>query len=228
MTRALVAALVRALLLCAGARATRAVRRGGEPDIRGQEDRAGRRHGSAQGAADQATQTGSRSRCPERQKELQGEQQELRRQLGSLKQQLMAAEASRTEAADALAASEAAISKANRRLRELGDERTPDRAADREPPAAQPLRHRRPSRASRLQLAETLRQHYQLTLRDPLQAFLAGENPADLGRDAEYYGYLSRAASQRIGELQERRTELEQLEARIEEEERRTGQDRRR
>jgi septal ring factor EnvC (AmiA/AmiB activator) len=62
------------------------------------------------------------------------------------------------------------------------------------------------------QLAETLRQHYQLTLQDPLQSFLAGDNPADLGRDAEYYGYLSRAAAERIGELRLRRTELGQLE----------------
>ena len=57
-----------------------------------------------------------------------------------------------------------------------------------------------------------MRQHYLLTLRDPLQAFLAGENPADLGRDAEYYGYLSRAASERIGELQQQRSALDQLE----------------
>ena len=148
---------------------------------------------------------------PERQKELQGEQQELRQQLARMKQQLMAAEASRTEAADALAASEAAISRANRRLRELGEERS---QVERQ---IENLQQRSRSIAAtqsrqQVQLAESLRQHYQLTLRDPLQAFLAGENPADLGRDAEYYGYLSRAASQRIGELQERRIELNQLE----------------
>lgn len=148
---------------------------------------------------------------PERQKELQGEQQELRLQLARMKQRLMAAEASRTEAADALAASEAAISRANRRLRELAEERS---QVERQ---IENLQQRSRSVAAtqsrqQVQLAESLRQHYQLTLRDPLQAFLAGENPADLGRDAEYYGYLSRAASQRIGELQERRIELTQLE----------------
>jgi septal ring factor EnvC (AmiA/AmiB activator) len=148
---------------------------------------------------------------PQRQQDLQNEQQELKQQLARLKQQLMAAEASRTEAADALAASEAAISRANRKLRELGDERS---QVERQ---IESLRQRSLAVAAnqsreQAQLAETLRQHYQLTLRDPLQAFIAGENPADLGRDAEYYGYLSRAASQRIVELQERRTELGQLE----------------
>jgi len=148
---------------------------------------------------------------PQRQRELQGEQQELKQQLGRLKRQLMASEASRTEAADALAASEAAISKTNRRLRELGDERT---QVERQIESLQQRSRSVTANQSRqqAQLAETLRQHYQLTLRDPLQAFLAGDNPADLARDAEYYGYLSRAASARIGELQQRRTELEQLE----------------
>ena len=148
---------------------------------------------------------------PQRQRELQGEQQELKQQLGRLKRQLMASEASRTEAADALAASEAAISKANRRLRELGDERT---QVEQQIESLQQRSRSVTANQSRqqVQLAETLRQHYQLTLRDPFQAFLAGDNPADLARDAEYYGYLSRAASTRIGELQQRRTELEQLE----------------
>lgn len=148
---------------------------------------------------------------PQRRRELQGEQQELKQQLGRLKRQLMAAEASRTEAADALAASEAAISKTNRRLRELADERA---QVEREIETLQQRSRSVTASQSRqqVQLAETLRQHYQLTLRDPFQAFLAGENPADLARDAEYYGYLSRAASERIGELQQRRAELEQLE----------------
>ena len=148
---------------------------------------------------------------PQRQRELQGEQQDLKQQLGRLKRQLMASEASRTEAADALAASEAAISRANRRLRELGDERT---QVERQIESLQQRSRSVTANQSRqqAQLAETLRQQYQLTLRDPMQAFLAGDNPADLARDAEYYGYLSRAAAARISELQQRQTELEQLE----------------
>ena len=146
-----------------------------------------------------------------RQKELQSEQQELKQELAKLKRQLMASEASRTEAADALAASEAAISGANRRLRELADTRKQvEQQID-------TLRQRSRTVAAsqsrqQAQLAETLRQHQRLTLSDPLQSFVAGGNPAELGRDAEYYGYLSRAAAARIGELQERQSELSALE----------------
>jgi septal ring factor EnvC (AmiA/AmiB activator) len=141
---------------------------------------------------------------------LQGEQQELQQQLSRLKQQLMAAEASRTEAADALAASEAAISKTNRRLRELSEERA---QVEQQIEALQQRSRAVAASESRqqLQLAETLRQQDRLTLRDPFRAFLAGENPAELARDAEYYGYLSRATSARIGELALRRSELQQL-----------------
>lgn len=148
---------------------------------------------------------------PRRQQQLQSEQKELKQELSRLKQQLMASEASRSEAADALAASEAAISRANRRLRELAAERA---LVERQ---IEGLQQRSRSAAAsqskqQVQLAETLRRHHQVTLRDPLQAFLAGENPAELARDAEYYGYLGRSAAQRIAELQERRTELAHLE----------------
>jgi septal ring factor EnvC (AmiA/AmiB activator) len=157
------------------------------------------------------TQGPNQPASPQRQRELRGEQQDLKQQLGRLKRQLMASEASRTEAADALAASEAAISKTNRRLRELGEERT---QVERQIEGLQQRGRSVTADQTRqqAQLAETLRQHYRLTLRDPLQAFLAGDNPADLARDAEYYGYLSRAASVRIGELQQRQAELEELE----------------
>lgn len=201
MTRAPVAVLCRALLLCACAALL--------PPSADAASRASANK-KAESAAPKARKAPP-APSPQRQKELQGEQQELKQQLNRLKKQLMATEASRTEAADALAASEAAISRVNRRLRELGAERS---QVERQIEALQQRRRSVVASQSRqqAQLAETLRQHYQLTLRDPLQAFLAGENPADLGRDAEYYGHLSRAASQRIGELHERRIELTQLE----------------
>jgi septal ring factor EnvC (AmiA/AmiB activator) len=148
----------------------------------------------------------------ERRKALQFEQQELKQELARLKQQLMAAEASRTEAADALAASEAAISRANRRLRELGEARA---QLERQIDGLQQRTRVVLASESRQQelLAATMRQHDRLTLRDPMRAFLAGDNPAELARDAEYYGYLGRAADRRIADLQERRAELAALEA---------------
>jgi septal ring factor EnvC (AmiA/AmiB activator) len=145
-----------------------------------------------------------------RQRQLQGEQKELQERLARLKRELMAAEASRSDAADALAASEGRISRANRRLRELAEERA---GLERQ---IEELQQRgrlvgADQTRQQAQLSETLRRHHQLTLRDPFRAFLAGENPAELMRDAEYYGYLGRAATVRIDELRSQRTKLERL-----------------
>ena len=202
-------AFARVLVLCAAAWLS--TPEAAEPPAKGTGARKADKGAPKSPATTHKPTTPSLAASPQRQRELQGEQQELKQQLTRLKRQLMAAEASRSEAADALAASEAAISKANRRLRELGEERA---LAERQIESIQQRSRTVESSQSRqqAQLAETLRQHYQLTLRDPLRAFLAGENPADLGRDAEYYAYLSRAASDRIGELQQRRSELELLE----------------
>ena len=204
MTQVAVAAAFRALLLCASvALVAPAAEAASGTGASKKAEKGSPRPASRSGKVPPPT--------PQRQKELQGEQKELKQRLARLKQQLVAAEASRADAADALSASEAAISKVNRRLRELAAERV---QVERQ---LEDLQQRSRSVAvtqsrQQVQLAETLRQHYQSTLRDPLRAFVAGANPADLGRDAEYYGYLSRAAAQRIGELQERRTELTQLE----------------
>ena len=147
----------------------------------------------------------------ERQKELQSEQQELKQELAKLKRQMTAAEASRGEAADALAASEIAISRANRRLRELAEARGQvERQIDNLQQRSRSVAAGQSREQARFALA--LQQQYRLTLLDPLQAFVAGENPSALGRDAQYYDYLARASAQRHGELTERRIELAQLE----------------
>jgi septal ring factor EnvC (AmiA/AmiB activator) len=66
--------------------------------------------------------------------------------------------------------------------------------------------------AQEKRLTEIVRQQYALTLEDPLQRFLAGENPALASRDAEYLGYAGRHLAKAIDELQARRAELGQLE----------------
>lgn len=148
-----------------------------------------------------------------RQRELQSEQQELKRELAKLKRQLMAAEANQEDAADALAASEASISVSNRRLRELARER-----AQVESQIAN-LRDRRSTVATQegsqeKRLNQIIRQQYALTLIDPFPAFLAGADPAQLGRDAEYLRYAGRGVALAIDELQSRRAELNELEER--------------
>jgi septal ring factor EnvC (AmiA/AmiB activator) len=203
LTRASFAAFVifRVLALCAGAALSLPVAAAGKGAAPRKEEK----------PASKPRKADAPPSSQKRQQELQSEQQQLKQELAKLKRQLMASEASRTEAADALSASEAAISKANRRLRELADARS--RVERQIEDLRQGSRSVGASRSrQQAQLAEALRQHYQLTLNDPLQTFLAGGNPSDLGRDAEYYGYLSRAAVMRIGELRERQTELSRLE----------------
>jgi murein hydrolase activator len=205
LTRPLFATLARAALLCA-AGLLFAPSNAAEPAKKG----SAARKADAPAPKD-ARKAAPAKPSPERQKELHSEQQELRQELAKMKRQLMASEASRTDAADALAASEAAISKANRRLRELGQSRM---QVERQIEILQQRSRAAAASQSRqqIQLAQALRQQYELTLRDPLHAFIAGENPSDLGRDAEYHRYLGRAAAARIGELQERRSDLAELE----------------
>ncbi len=146
----------------------------------------------------------------ERQRELQGEQRELQAELAKLKRQLAATEATHTEATDALAGLEAAISATNRRLRELAA----SRQRVEQQLAALEARERDVAQrqtAHEGQLAALLRQQHALSLRDPLQLLIEGQDPGQLGRDHEYLAYFSRATARSVVELQDRRTELAEL-----------------
>jgi len=143
----------------------------------------------------------------QRQQSLQREQRELQSELAKLKRQLAASEASRTEASDALASSDIAISKANRRLRELSVAR--NRVEQQIAVLAQRERDvavRQGERQS--QLDQLLRRQQRLSLRDPLHLLLEGESLGDLGREQVYLGYLSRTTAASVSQLQSRRTEL--------------------
>jgi murein hydrolase activator len=144
---------------------------------------------------------------PQRQQTLQREQRELQSELAKLKRQLAANEASRSEATDALASSDIAISRANRRLREL----SAARSRIEQQIAALAMREREV--ASRQgerqnQLDQLLRRQQRLSLRDPLHLLLEGETPGDLGREQYYLGYLSRNTESSVNQLQSRRAEL--------------------
>lgn len=148
---------------------------------------------------------------PQTQRELKSEQQELKRELAKLKRQLMATEATYEEAADSLAAVEGSISSTNRRLRELS------RARAQVELQIAGLRDRQKTVSAQessqeQRLIQVVRQQYALTLRDPLQEFLQGEDPTRSSRDAEYLGYAGRDMARTIDELQSRRAELTRLE----------------
>jgi murein hydrolase activator len=159
-----------------------------------------------------AQQKASRA-SEQRRGELQTEQQRLTRELSKLKRQLAASEVSHGDAADALAASEVAISAANRRLRELSEARA---LVEQQLDALRARRRQVAGHQNRAEqrLADIARRQHALSLDDPLIRFLAGEAPAERARESEYLAYLGRATAAAIGELQQRRTELEELEAR--------------
>ncbi len=142
---------------------------------------------------------------------MQSEQRQLRERLAQLKKRLAASEASHSEATDALADSEASISGATRRLRELAEAR---RQIERQIAALQERSRGVAERQSReeRQLAEVLKQQFVLTRIHPLQRLIAGDNPHRLGRDLVYLQIIARDQSQSIDDLHERREELAQLE----------------
>lgn len=151
------------------------------------------------------------ARPAQRQRDLQTEQQRLQSRLAQTKRQLAAAEASHSEATDALRDSEAAISTANRRLRELADQR---RQIERQIAA---LQERSRSTAARQtqeerQLGQLLRAQYARSQQPPWQRWVEGALPHQPDRDAAYLGYAARASALAVGQLAERREELAQLE----------------
>jgi len=170
--------------------------------------------GGAQPAA--APKPGAADRpVPQRKQQLQDEQRRLQQQLVQLRQQVARAEASRAEAADALRESEAAISDANRRLRELAAERRQvlqqiDMLASRS----------RAVGARRLEeekaLGFVLRSQYVLARQTPLQRLLEGAGPGELQRELIYLDHLARDRARTLGELRSRGEELAELKAQSE------------
>ncbi len=148
---------------------------------------------------------------PKRQQELQSEQRELKARLAQLKKSLAAKESAHSEAADALAASETAISTANRHLQQLGASRRQVekrigelQAAEREAAAAQN------AHASRLGLA--LRDELALRQRPGMDAFADPAQATHELFDAAYLDSVVRERMRRIGALHDRRAELAALE----------------
>jgi septal ring factor EnvC (AmiA/AmiB activator) len=147
-----------------------------------------------------------------RQQRLQAEQRELRARLAQLKQQLASTEAAHSEAADALAASESAISAANRKLRELAADR---RTVERQIAGLQERQRAVAANQGWHQSALGVALRAQLVLgeRRPWQDALDGAAPDLSARDQAYLAYVVRRRVQSIGELRDRRSELAALES---------------
>ncbi len=138
-----------------------------------------------------------------RQKQLAEEERaQLRRKLADLKADIVRTEKAQGRAADALAASEAAISNANRALRELAAEqqRTERQlqllAHDQQELEASVARQRE-------KLAKMLREQYAAGHDDRVRLLLSGDNPNRIARELRYLGYVSAKQVKAIEQLQQ-------------------------
>jgi septal ring factor EnvC (AmiA/AmiB activator) len=124
----------------------------------------------------------------------------LRSKLDGLKREIERTESARSNAADALAGSERAISQSNRALAELGEDQKETNARLIEL-TRQKQKLERDIAQRRAQLAQLARDQYQSGGADRTRLFLSGENPSQLGRDLQYLDSVSRAQAQLIARL---------------------------
>ncbi len=147
----------------------------------------------------------------QQQREAQSEQRQLQNKLAQLKKQLAVAEESHSDAADALAESEAGISAANRKLRELGNAR---RVVETQ--IAQIAERSRQVQARQSEterdLTQLMQAQYAASRMQDWHRLIEAENPAQLARDRAYLQYLTRARASTLSTLQTRREELAELE----------------
>jgi len=135
----------------------------------------------------------------------------LRARIEELHAKIAEAEESRTEARDQLRDSERAMSEASRTLRALGGRRlTAQRDLDALLRRGQALETEIASRRESLGRLLTLR--YLNGEQSALKLLLSGEEPGRIARELHYYGYVSRAQAEFIGELRSSLARLRELE----------------
>ena len=138
---------------------------------------------------------------------------DLRARIQTLQKELDAREAVRKEAADALKASEIAISQTTRRLSELSTQLKKART-ELEDLKKQIHRQQGILAQRREELADQLRRQYASGL-SPWAALLSGDDPQELSRNLSYLDYVSRARAKAVNELKIEVERLAQLEARL-------------
>jgi septal ring factor EnvC (AmiA/AmiB activator) len=137
------------------------------------------------------------------------ERSAARQKLNALRREIERNESVKSDASDALAASEAAISGANRSLRELTQEQAQIEArlaslAQQQAALAKTVQRQQQ------QLAALLRDQHVAGSEDRIKLLLSGDNPNRINRDLQYLGYVSQAQAKLLGEL---RANLQTVEA---------------
>ena len=138
------------------------------------------------------------------------ELRELRSRIEALQKQLADTEESKGEATDALRESERAISEANRELRDLGSQSREynKRLAELN---AELRRREEALKAQQALLASMLYRYYLGGQTEPLKLLLNREDPNQITRRLHYFGYISRARAELIGELRAGLAQLREL-----------------
>lgn len=130
----------------------------------------------------------------------EAERAELQQKLNSLKREITQTESAKSDAADALAHSEAAISEANRALRDLAEEQR-DIETKMSRLSQEQDRLAKSIADQQKKLAKLLREHYVAGNEDRIKLLLSGDNPNRINRDLQYMGYVSQAQAKLIASL---------------------------
>lgn len=128
------------------------------------------------------------------------ERADLQRKLADLKRDIDKTETAKGNAADALAESEQAISKANRSLRELSQEQG-DTEARLKVLVRQQSDLTTVVNSQQMQLSRLLRDQYTAGNEDRIKLLLSGDNPNRINRDLQYMGYVSQAQAKLVETL---------------------------
>jgi septal ring factor EnvC (AmiA/AmiB activator) len=141
----------------------------------------------------------------------QEELSDLRGRIQALQRELEQASEDRSGAADALRKSERGISNVNRGLRNLV-QRQRDLSRNLKQLGQDTQTTQVDIADQQRRLAELLRQRYVHGDNDAIKLMLNGQNPGEVARVLEYYGYIGRARTQLIREYQASLARLQELE----------------
>jgi septal ring factor EnvC (AmiA/AmiB activator) len=135
------------------------------------------------------------------------ERADLQQKLANLKRDIDKTETAKGNAADALAESEQAISRANRSLRELSQEQA-GTEAKLNVLVKQQADLSGVVNGQQAQLSKLLRDQYVAGNEDRIKLLLSGDNPNRINRELQYMGYVSQAQAKLIETL---RTNLQAI-----------------
>ena len=147
----------------------------------------------------------------------------IQKQLSVLKKEIIRTEDEKEDVADDLAESEAAISNANRSLRDLANEQNETNARLHDL-ATEHQRLEQTIVSKKKQLSTLLREHYVAGNEDRIKLLLSGDNPNRINRDLQMMAYVSQAQARLIDSLnanlaqvQENRDKVENAKTELEE-----------